>query len=240
MKMFDNLRQTSRSIFGKYWFSMALGALFLGAILQAGWKVEAAERQNQPSRPTENPIAPAAETEAPIKFTESLGDAQPAAPSEMQFFQKPSTGELAAAINEADAMAFLKRFAKVAVGERKKFGIPASVILAVSLVQSGAGNREAALEANNFFMLPEGSPAQSGVFFEKNGHKYARFKTPWDSFRSNSLFIDQKFAGLKKTAGNDWRVWASGLARGGYSSLPNFEQAVGQAVADFHLEELDR
>lgn len=240
MKQGNNLLHASKSFFGKYWFSLALAGLFVGAILRAGWQVESAARKSRPGRPIENQIVPPAENNAPIKFTENIGIGQNPEPSELQLFSKPGSAEPVAAINEADAMAFLKRFAKVAIGERKKFGIPASVILATALVQSRAGNSEAAREANNFFMLPDGSPAQSGSFFSKNGQKYARFNTPWDSFRANSLLLDQRFGGLKKTAGNDWRAWANGLAKGGYSSQPNFEQALQKVVVDFHLEELDR
>ena len=240
MKAFNILLRSSKSFFGKYWFSLTLVLLFLVAILRAGWKAEAADRQTRPSRPTEKPVLPPAESDSPIKYTDNIGNGQATAPSEMKIFQRPTETETAPALKEAEATAFLQRFAKVAIGERKKFGIPASLILAVSLVQSSAGNREAARDANNFFLLPEGSPAQSGIYFDKNGQKYARFKTAWDSFRANSLLLDQHFSGLKKTAGGNWRAWASGLAQGGYSTLPNFEQAVQKAVVDFHLEELDK
>ena len=238
MKMFQNLRRASNSFFGKYWFTMALAGLFLGAILRAGFKAEAAERQQRPSRPAEKPIVVPTENEPPIRYTQNIG--VQATPTEMKIFPKPGGSEPILALDEAKAMDFLKRFAKVAVGERKKYGIPASVILGSALVQSAAGSREQAREANNFFNLPDGSPAQIGVFFDKNGQKYARFKTPWDSFRANSISIDGRFAALKTTAGGNRQAWIAGLSRGGYSSLPDFEHTLQKAIEDFHLDELDR
>jgi len=42
-------------------------------------------------------------------------------------------------VSREDQLAYLKRFARVAIAERKKFGLPSSLILAVSLLHSTAG-----------------------------------------------------------------------------------------------------
>ncbi len=236
MKTGKDFQQGRQSFFGRHWFGFALAGLFVAAILRAGLKAEATERKTRPARPTEAPVA---QPSGQIHYTENLGSQPGERRDEMKIIQK-SGGEVVANFDEAAAMAFLKRFAPVALGEQRKFDIPASVILAAALVESQAGQCAPAREANNFFLLPDGSPAQSGVFFDKNGQKWARFKTPWDSFRANSLYIEQRFSGLKKSAGGDWRAWLEGLARGGYSPVPGFEQMAKQAVGQFQLEEIDQ
>jgi hypothetical protein len=139
------------------------------------------------------------------------------------------------AIDEAVKEAYLKRFARVAVDEQAKFGIPASVILATSLYQSCAGKRELTIEANNHFALLCQQNRQNGCV-DFQGTRYRRYNTAWESFRDFSLFAEDHFSKLK---GKDYREWLSGMAKSGFGEDDHFAKNVIAIIETYRLFELD-
>jgi hypothetical protein len=145
---------------------------------------------------------------------------------------KDAFSELAK-VEEADKQAFMERFAKVALAEQKKFGIPASIVLGTSLYQSYAGKREIAVAANNFFALPCAG-AWAGNCVEAQGYQYRRYATAWDSFRDFSLFAKSNLGQLK---GKGYREWAAALQQAGIGNGQNLI-AVIEAYKLFQLDNL--
>jgi uncharacterized FlgJ-related protein len=140
------------------------------------------------------------------------------------------------AVNDSKAEAFLKRFAKVALSERKQFGIPTSVILACAYVNSKSGLEESATTANNYFALPctdtwEGETAQI------KGQCLRQYESAWASFRDFSIYLSGQewFGATKKVAGKDWRQWIQKLGKEGVSNT----KAMEKVIEAYSLEELD-
>lgn len=232
MNHVQNFTGSLRRILVKYWFSFALVGLVLIAAIRQSLPAKTSSDPSDEAVPTEKRTAPSA-ADQPTKMTENTAENPP--PDESKIFGSGGENETASGkswteIDEATRLAFLKRFAKVAVGEQQKFGIPASVILGSALVQSRAGTRDLARSANNFFAMP-------GPDFPSNGKKYAAFKTAWDSFRANSLVLDRHFPKLKKQG---WKTWATELGKADYSDLPDFEKQLAKAISENRLDELDR
>lgn len=134
------------------------------------------------------------------------------------------------------AEAFLKRFASVAVSEKKKFGIPVSVILAAAYVNSESGQTEAVSEANNYFTLPC-SDEWEGETVNISGDCLRQYETAWASFRDFSIFLSNQewFAKMKKTAGKDWEKWVEKLDDEGISKSGK----MSKIIKEFDLMELD-
>jgi hypothetical protein len=236
MNLFKNIPLTVGHFFQNNWFSMAMFGLVFVMILRAGWR---AEPTNEP-RPT-HPIdkkMPVESAERPIKFTENAPENHVS--DKMSYSISSQTAQNLPEFDANDATAFLKRFAKVAMIEQQKFGIPASIILASAIVESAAGKRDLAIQGNNFFSLPEICAGSNGQFSAQNGRKYARFKTPWDSFRANSLFLNEKFSGQKSVLGKNWRSWARVLSKSDNSDLPDFEVRVTRLISEFQLDAMDK
>ena len=147
--------------------------------------------------------------------------------------QKPSP-------DEATAVAFLQRFGKVAVSERKKFGLPASVMLACAYVNSFAGQHETATAANNFFALPC-SDEWEGETATLDGKCVRRYETAWASFRDFSIFLTSQewFGSVRKSAGKDWQAWVKALDQKGISDVANFGAELEKVIAAYRLHELD-
>ncbi|HMX38749.1 MAG TPA: glucosaminidase domain-containing protein [Saprospiraceae bacterium] len=144
------------------------------------------------------------------------------------------------AISDEAAMAFLRRFSNVAVGEHKKYGVPASVLLACSYVNSAAGQRLTAQQANNFFAMPC-SPMWQGRTASLEGHCYRHYERAWDSFRDFSLYLHEQqwVADARQSAGSDWRKWAAVLASHEVSDVANFEAELRKVVEAYRLFDLD-
>ena len=145
------------------------------------------------------------------------------------------------AIAEATKVAYLKRFAQVAVAERKKFGIPASLILANALRQSYAGQREFTLKSNNHFGLP------CSVDWVGAGDKYGddcvrHYDNAWTSFRDHSVVLTSgKFANLKQFGDKDFRSWAKGLEQNGYpTTSEHLADDLIKIIETYRLNQLDK
>jgi flagellum-specific peptidoglycan hydrolase FlgJ len=139
-------------------------------------------------------------------------------------------------IDPAKAEAFLKRFAKVAVSERKKFGIPASVILACAYTNSQAGQSGSAREANNFFALACGEGWEAETM-QLDGKCVRKYETPWESYRDFSIHLSSQdwFGSLKKSAKNDWQKWIETLGKQGVSN----SKTMKKVIELYKLYELD-
>jgi hypothetical protein len=139
-------------------------------------------------------------------------------------------------IDEEKKEAYLKRFAKVAREEQKRYKIPASIILAVSLYQSAAGQRDVSLDINNQFALPCGG-SWNGACREFQGHAYRKYSSAWASFRDFSLFASENFARLK---GADYEAWALALENDGFAETDDFAKQIVEIIEEYRLDSLDK
>gem|GEM_PF-1295855 len=145
-------------------------------------------------------------------------------------------GQLAA-VSREEQLAYLKRFARVAIAERKKFGLPSSLILAVSLLNSTAGRAEPAVSGNNHFALPctdlwEGKRVESG------GVCYRAYENAWASFRDFSLYASALAASDKPEA-TDYKAWLEVLKGAGFMPDAKWQAEVERLIGEFRLYELD-
>jgi flagellum-specific peptidoglycan hydrolase FlgJ len=130
-------------------------------------------------------------------------------------------------VSENVQVAYLKRFAHVAISERKKYGIPSSIILANALLHSYAGSDAAAKSSNNHFGLKE------------NG-ELAQFENAWSGFRAHSQYITTgEFIELRKLSKDDYQAWARGLQSLGYSDDKDLAENLLTIIDKFQLYDLD-
>jgi len=211
----------------KRWFTVALILIVLVAI----------GRKNVRFRANDT-VAPAA-TESREKYTEDA-----AAPKSTALMHLVGDGGQTLVrlpdVADAAAVAFLKRFAQVAVAEQEKFGMPASVLLACGYVNSFAGQRACATEANNY-LATRCSSDWGGLVASISGTCFRQYNTAWESIRDFNALHSQKawYADLKKTAQTDWKRWVKGLAAHRVSDVENFEAEARKVIEAYRLYELD-
>lgn len=130
-------------------------------------------------------------------------------PSE-QAVTLPPTAPAIAVLPVSAQQSFVDRFVSVAQGEMKKFGIPASVILALAIVQSEYGSTTLAQSGHNYFRLScNQNPLAEGIADRVmyDGACYVHYENAWTSFRANSVYLQtapyQRLQGTE-----DLRQWA--------------------------------
>jgi len=143
-------------------------------------------------------------------------------------------------IDELTIEAYINRFAHVATSERKKYGIPASIILANALFHSFAGQAEMVLNGNNHFAIPCGR-SWDGDRGKYQGTCYRHYDNAWLSFRDHSLYITKRksFKHLSKYGSKDFKSWAKGLDKGGYSDRRDLEEQLLLLVEKYDLSRYD-
>ena len=162
---------------------------------------------------------------------------------EIPFFGNSKKKESANAehgeIDEQTMRSYIQRFAHVAMSERKKYGIPASIILSNALFHSFAGQRDLVLNGNNHFAIPcknwEGDRATY------QGNCYRHYENAWSSFRDHSLYLSSgKYKKLKDQASaKDYKRWAHGLEKAGFSDRRNLARNLISLIEEYDLEQYD-
>jgi len=140
---------------------------------------------------------------------------------------------------------YIERYAKTAIQEMHKFGIPASISLAQGLVESRYGTSKLAVRNNNHFgMKCFSKKCRDGHCsnFGDDHHKdfFRIYKTPWDSWRAHSLMLaNGRYARLKKF-GKNYRKWAQGLENLGYATDRSYAEKLIGVIERYDLHQYDR
>ena len=143
------------------------------------------------------------------------------------------------AVSDEDRMAYLRRFARVAISERKKYGIPSSLILANALLQSTAGRSEIAEAANNHFGLTASS-GWSGLEFRHQGTAYRMYENAWSSFRDHSEYLAGLELGeLRRPDATNYQDWIALLTDIGYAENTAWKDLMLEIIQTYQLYELD-
>lgn len=143
-------------------------------------------------------------------------------------------------IDAATAGSFLRRFSRVAVSERKKFGIPASVLLGTAFINSHAGLDGRVERSENYFMIPCDNDWE-GDTYSVNGNCIRKYETAWDGWRDFSIYMSGQtwFGELKKASGKDWKKWVNGLKGEDISKVSDFNRRLAEVITYYKLYELD-
>ncbi|MGI4751979.1 MAG: glucosaminidase domain-containing protein [Janthinobacterium lividum] len=138
---------------------------------------------------------------------------------------------------------YIDRFRSIAVQEMNIYGIPASITLAQGLLESGNGNGELAVVANNHFGIKCTSDWKGKSYF-KNDDKindcFRVYDNPESSFRDHSEFLKRKrYAHLFELEKNDYEGWAYGLKAAGYATNPMYPQLIIGLIKKYNLDQFD-
>lgn len=123
----------------------------------------------------------------------------------------------------------VERFARVALTERSKFNIPASILLAQAILCSQNGESSYVKKGNNYFALTS-----------KSG-EYRSFHSAWESFREHSKrMLAGEFESLQRIPLTDYKAWAAGLEEAGFSSERDYGRNLVRLIELLDLDQFDR
>ncbi|TDO96527.1 glucosaminidase domain-containing protein [Flavobacterium sp. 245] len=139
---------------------------------------------------------------------------------------------------------YILQFKDIAIGNMQKYGIPASIILAQGILESGAGKGDLAVEANNHF----GIKCHKDWLGESVRHDddaeqecFRKYTEAAESYRDHALFLvgKNRYATLFTYEKDDYKAWAKGLRAAGYATDPNYPDKLISYIERYNLHQYD-
>ncbi len=134
------------------------------------------------------------------------------------------------------ASVYVERFKSVAIEKMNQTGVPASVILAVAMHESGSGTSKIARHLNNHF----GIKGKNRVKSIKSAYKsYDSVEDSYADFIA-TLKKHPSFAKLfKQYSSDDYKNWVRGIQRGGYAHSNTWGTQVLGFIKQYKLDQFD-
>ena len=135
---------------------------------------------------------------------------------------------------------YISFFRPVAIKEMNRIGIPASITLAQAILESGFGNSELAMNANNHFGL-KCKPEWRGATYELGASCYKKYSDAFESYKDHSNHIKSRkwYASLFNLKITDYKSWAFGLKKAGYAQDPYYAYHLIQIIDYYKFNKLD-
>lgn len=139
---------------------------------------------------------------------------------------------------------YIDQFKEVAQGNMKTYGIPASIILAQGILESGAGKGRLCLEANNHFGIKCHKEWTGPTITHDDDAAqecFRKYSDPADSYRDHALFLTSRsrYNSLFQLDKLDYKGWAEGLKKAGYATDPKYPSKLIGLIERYQLNLFD-
>lgn len=138
---------------------------------------------------------------------------------------------------------YLKKFAPIAVYEMEKFGIPASIKLSQSILESCYGNSRLSKESNNHFGIKCGKYWTGDTCSyddDEKGECFRKYINSWHSFRDHSNFLKKsRYSQLFSLCIYDYKSWAHVLKQAGYATAKDYAERIIYNIEKYQLWRFD-
>lgn len=138
---------------------------------------------------------------------------------------------------------YIEKYRDIAIIEMRASGIPASIKMAQAIVESGFGNSELAVNANNHFGIKcHGWPGKTYAYTDDAPNEcFRKYDDPVESFYDHTAFLTlrPRYAFLFDLDVLDYEAWAYGLSRAGYATNPNYPAMLIRLIREHSLYRLD-
>lgn len=141
-------------------------------------------------------------------------------------------------------VAYVEKYAPVAVNEMKRSGVPASITLAQGLLESRAGQSALASKGNNHFGVKCHKDWKGREFrqdAEIKNECFRAYASADESFHDHSDFLryQDRYKFLFELDPTDYKGWAHGLKKAGYATDPAYPQKLIKIIEEYKLYEYD-
>jgi len=140
-------------------------------------------------------------------------------------------------------LTYIEEYHEIAERQQIEHGIPASIILAQGLLESGAGKSELAKASNNHFGIKCAEWDGQKVYYDddKNGECFRKYNKVLDSYEDHALFLKNRsrYASLFNLKTTDYEGWAFGLKNAGYATDPSYAFKLISIVENYNLQRFD-
>lgn len=144
----------------------------------------------------------------------------------------------------SDIKNYINQYSSIAISNMNTYGIPASIILAQGILESGAGKSYLATNAYNHFGIKcHGGWTGDYVFKDddKPNECFRKYKEVADSFHDHAMFLvsSKRYSKLFTLSKKDYKGWARGLRKAGYATDPKYPEKLIGYIEMYHLYEYD-
>jgi hypothetical protein len=146
---------------------------------------------------------------------------------------------------KANPDAFIKKWGPVAQRVGRKYGVPASIILAQAQLESNSGVSALAQLNNNYFghkCFSKTCGRGHCSNYTDDTHKdfFVVYKSAMAAFEAHAKKISEgRYASLKKN-GKNYRAWAKGLKAKGYATAGHYANSLIRTIENEGLARFDR
>lgn len=139
---------------------------------------------------------------------------------------------------------YISQFKDVAISNMKVYGIPASIILAQAILESGAGKSDLSSRSNNHFGIKCHSDwTGESVRHDDDSNQecFRKYNDPAESFKDHALFLTSRsrYADLFSLPKDDYKDWAKGLRAAGYATDPKYPDKLITYIERYNLDQYD-
>ena len=141
-------------------------------------------------------------------------------------------------------LAYIRKYAPIAVREMHDYKIPASITLAQGILESGRGRSELALKSNNHFGIKCHTGWKGERVYhddDEKGECFRKYVYPESSYKDHSLFLSKRrrYAFLFDYNIKNYKKWAYGLRKAGYATDKKYPVKLIKIIKDYNLHEFD-
>lgn len=141
-------------------------------------------------------------------------------------------------------LAYIDQYKGIAESNMSQYGIPASIILAQGILESGAGTGPLSAMANNHFGIKcHKDWTGESVRHDDDSEQecFRKYQDPSESYRDHSLFLTgrSRYAGLFELDKGDYQAWAKGLRAAGYATDPKYPEKLIGLIERYELDKYD-
>jgi len=154
-------------------------------------------------------------------------------------FQLPGFSQKKITVEE-----YIDKYQDLAIEEMKKHHIPASIKMAQAILESGSGNSELAVNANNHFGIKCHREWTGKTYHKDDDAKdecFRKYKSAEDSYLDHSHFLTSRdrYKPLFDLEITDYKGWAYGLKQAGYATNPRYPDLLIRIIEENGLARLD-
>jgi len=142
------------------------------------------------------------------------------------------------------AQQYIDSFKDEAIKEMLMYNIPASITLAQGMLESGNGNSDLAVYANNHFGIKCHKGWDGPTYIKDDDAKdecFRKYPDVLDSYTDHSQFLKSRprYAFLFELKRTDYKGWAKGLKEAGYATDPKYTQRLLELIETYKLYQYD-
>lgn len=141
-------------------------------------------------------------------------------------------------------LAYIKKYAPIAVKEMHLNRIPASITLAQGILESGKGKSELALKSNNHFGIKCHTQWKGERVYhddDEKGECFRKYQFVETSYIDHSAFLTKRkrYAFLFNYGVKDYKKWARGLKKAGYATDKQYPNKLIKIIENYKLYQFD-